>query len=220
MQKLVIIDVIKIWLGEQFTVKWLLAIFRVFLGKSIRLLLAEFNLLRPLLNKLNVTRISIDEYTVWIVPTYYADLQPGAFWITDLCCAFGSASTSVISLGYRPRKFKLEFQPLYFSETGILFDEPSILVFCKFSILLPNPYIYELCWDFFLPSCTWFKGQIINSDWIRPWNLWFLFTTIRLHLHKNKMLNKNPVAWCQKYPSMSKVEDFIGRLGSQVCTFR
>jgi len=100
---------------------------------------------------------------VGIVPTYYADHQPGAFWITDLCSAFWSASNSVISLDYRPRKFKLEFQPFPVSETGLLFYEPSILVVCKFSILLPNPYIYEFCWDFFLPSCTWFKGQIINS---------------------------------------------------------
>jgi len=82
---------------------------------------------------------------VGIVPTYYADHQQVHFELQTLCCAFGSASKSVISLDYRPRKFKLEFQPFSVLETGILFYEPSILVVCKFSILLPNPYMYELC---------------------------------------------------------------------------
>lgn len=118
-----------------------------------------------MLNEFDVKRIIRNKYKLEIVRSrnYYAFHTPGAFWITDLCFAFGSAAKIVISLDCGARKFKLKFQPLSVSETAILFYEPSILVVCKFTILLPNPHKYEICLGFFLSSCTCFKGQIINS---------------------------------------------------------
>lgn len=82
---------------------------------------------------------------------------------------------------------------------------------CKFTIVLPNPHIFQIYLGFFpLLVYTCFKGRIVTRDSIWPWNLWFLFITIRLHLHKNKCWTKNVRSPVSKVPiPLSKVEDFI-----------